>query len=76
MTHEQDAALKQLHLGGQFATIKRQLGHVSDAVGSALSAAEGQVDEKAIAKVLGERLRTELRATFEEGHTQGRGVQR
>jgi predicted LPLAT superfamily acyltransferase len=63
---EQDRVLQQLRVDKTFANVKQQLGEVSRAVGAALSTVDDKLDDKAIVKLVGERLRTELHQTLAE----------
>jgi hypothetical protein len=63
---EQDRVLQRLQVDRTFANVKQQLGGVSQAVGTALSTVDDKLDDKAVAKVLGERLRAELQQILTE----------
>jgi ribonuclease HII len=63
---EQDQVLEDLGAEKTFANIKHRLTGVSDAVGAALTAADGQLDSAAAEAVLSKTLRDELHKTIAE----------
>lgn len=63
---QQDRVLKDLGADKTFANIKRRLIGISDAVGTALDAADNQLDSNVAAAILGKALRDELRKTLAE----------
>jgi hypothetical protein len=66
LTEEQDKVIEDLGAEKMFSAVKQELTKVSAAVGSALSEADGMLDSKAAAKVLGDKLRDELKKILDE----------